>query len=119
MTRLIDADALLNDISDLKKSPWFHENYFDHKNIRKEAIEIVEQLCIDKAPTIDAVPVETVCEMFGNEAPCNFGLFGVSVDDFMYSECGDWCESNCDKVPYTECWQKFFEAIEKWRKQNG
>ena len=55
--RLIDADALLNDISDLKKSPWFHENYFDHKNIRKEAIEIVEQLCIDKAPTIDAVPV--------------------------------------------------------------
>lgn len=57
MTRLIDADALLNDISDLKKSPWFHENYFDHKNIRKEAIEIVEQLCIDKAPTIDAVPV--------------------------------------------------------------
>lgn len=73
---------------------------------------------VEYAQTIDAVPIETVCEMFGNEAPCNYGLFGVSVDDFMYSECGDWCESNCDKVPAVECWRKFFEAIEKWRKQN-
>jgi hypothetical protein len=74
---------------------------------------------LEDAPTIDAIPVETVCEMFGNEAPCNYGLFGVSVDYFMMSKCGKWCEDNCDKVPYTECWQKFFEAIEKWRKQNG
>ena len=76
------------------------------------------QNAIDNAPTVDAVPIETICEMFGNEAPCNYGLFGVSVDDFMMSKCGKWCEDNCDKVPHTECWQKFFEAIEKWRKQN-
>ena len=98
--RLIDADELKTILS-----------------IRR-TIETIQQ-AVDNAPTIDAVPVETVCEMFGNEVPCNYGLFGVSVDDFMYSECGDWCESNCDKVPAVECWQKFFEAIEKWRKQNG
>lgn len=64
-----------------------------------------------------AFPIEFICEMFGNEAPCNYGLFGVSVDDFMYSECGDWCESNCDKVPAVECWKRFIEAWEKRRNE--
>lgn len=102
--RLIDADALECD------TEWseYADDYISYS-----------KFAIDNAPTIDAVPVETVCEMFGDEAPCNYGLFGVSVDDFMMSKCGKWCEDNCDKVPYTECWRKFFEAIEKWRKQNG
>lgn len=97
--RLIDADAL--------------PKYTGYALSADEVATAVEN-----APTIDAVPVETVCEMFGSEAPCNFGLFGVSVDYFMISKCGKWCEDNCDKVPYTECWRKFFEAIEEWRKQN-
>lgn len=97
--RLIDADALIDELG-----------------ISDE--DIIFEGMLEDAPTIDAVPIETICEMFGNEAPCNYGLFGVSVDDFMMSKCGKWCEDNCDKVPHTECWQKFFEAIEKWRKQN-
>lgn len=102
--RLIDADALECD------TEWseYADDYISYS-----------KFAIDNAPTIDAVPVEIVCEMFGNEVPCNYGLFGVSVDDFMMSKCGKWCEDNCDKVPYTECWRKFFEAIEKWRKHNG
>ena len=99
MPRLIDADELKGYLMQSTAYVWVLH-------------------AIDNAPTIDAVPVETVCEMFGNEAPCNFGLFGVSVDYFMVSKCGKWCEDNCDKVPYTECWRKFFEAIEEWRKQN-
>lgn len=106
--RLIDADALTNDI--IRRWNTNDDTDFANKEVWK---------ALEEAPTIDAVPVETVCEMFGNEAPCNYGLFGVSVDDFMMSKCGKWCEDNCDKVPYTECWRKFFEAIEKWRKQNG
>ena len=109
MTRLIDADALKTNAETIQTIDCWHMR-------TEEQAVLVEH--IDNAPTIDAVPVETVCEMFGNEAPCNYGLFGVSVDDFMMSKCGAWCESNCDKVPYTECWRKFFEAIEKWRKQN-
>lgn len=106
--RLIDADALWKEFC---KSEAIEERY------GSGVLEITRDI-IDNAPTIDAVPVETVCEMFGNEAPCNYGLFGVSVDDFMMSKCGKWCEDNCDKVPHTECWRKFFEAIEEWRKQN-
>ena len=58
---------------------------------------IVYSRDIDTAPTIDAIPVETVCEMFGDEAPCNYGLFGVSVDYFMMSECGEWWDE-CDEL---------------------
>lgn len=102
--RLIDADALIESIEQCKGKNSIYAQFV--------------RAYTKDAPFIDAVPVETVCEMFGNEAPCNYGLFGVSVDDFMMSKCGKWCEDNCDKVPHTECWRKFFEAIEKWRKQN-
>lgn len=113
--RLIDADALLETLA--RKYPEWYTG--KPKDNLKHYAWLVYYWAVKEAPTIDAVPVETVCGMFGNEAPCNYGLFGVSVDDFMMSKCGKWCEYNCDKVPYTECWQKFFEAIEKWRKQNG
>lgn len=114
--RLIDADALMNE---LMKVRWGYQmlDNTQRADIAMGGLRNAEKK-VEEAPTIDAVPVETVCEMFGDEAPCNYGLFGVSVDDFMMSKCGEWCEDNCDKVPYTECWRKFFEAIEKWRKQN-
>ena len=58
MTRLIDADALKEGIAELKRSPWYNNETIPsiHAGI-KEAVEVVELLCIDKAPTVDAVPV--------------------------------------------------------------
>ena len=55
--RLIDADSVKRGIEDLKKSPWYNEKNLDHFPIRKEAVEVVEHLCIDKEPTIDAVQI--------------------------------------------------------------
>ena len=55
--RPIDADSVKRGIEELKQSPWYNEKNLDHFPIRKEAVEIVEHLCIDKEPTIDAVPV--------------------------------------------------------------
>lgn len=70
MTRLIDADAMKKSIEELKRSPWFNSvlNPSWHAGI-KEALEVVERLCIDKAPTIDAVPVIRCkdCEYYGYE----------------------------------------------------
>lgn len=53
--RLIDADALLEGIAELKQSPWFNNKYGYAD--RKEAVEIVEDLCIKNEPTVDAVEV--------------------------------------------------------------
>lgn len=51
--RLIDADALLEGIAELKQSPWFNDKYGYAD--RKEAVETIEDLCIKKEPTVDAV----------------------------------------------------------------
>ena len=54
--RLIDADKLLEGIAELKQSPWFNDKYGYAD--RKEAVETIEDLCIKKEPTIDAVDRE-------------------------------------------------------------
>lgn len=56
--RLIDADSLKEGIKELKRSPWYNNdiNPSWQQGI-KDAVHIVETLCIDDAPTVDAVPV--------------------------------------------------------------
>ena len=83
MKRLIDADALKKSIGELKRSPWFNSvlNLSWHAGI-KEALEIVETCCIDKAPTIDAVPVR----------------HGKWIDKGLYANrraCHEWQCSEC------------------------
>lgn len=56
--RLIDADALKEGIKELKQSPWYNNdiNPSWQQGI-KDAVHVVETLCIDEEPTVDAVPV--------------------------------------------------------------
>ena len=50
--RLIDADALVSEIKDLKKSPWYKDNTNLSYLPRKEAVEIIEEVIVEDAPTI-------------------------------------------------------------------
>ena len=50
--RLIDADALISEIKDLKKSPWYKDNTNFSYLPRKETLEIIEDVVIRDAPTI-------------------------------------------------------------------
>ena len=57
---LISRTNLLKDIADLKKSPWFNDgkdikDLFRHNSYvtRKEAVEIIEDLCIKKLPSAE------------------------------------------------------------------
>lgn len=72
--RPIDADHLLHEIAELQKSPWYNtgkeiDPNFPHMHIgyleRKEAVEIVRDLCIKQEPTIqpDAPRVLTLEEL--------------------------------------------------------
>ena len=67
--RLIDADDLLKEIEELKKSPWFnngrggcvlHGLYLE----RKEAVEMVEDICIKQAPTIKTFILADIEEQY-------------------------------------------------------
>lgn len=54
MARYIDAEHLLSEIQELKKSPWFTDCTNEMARVsRKEAVEIVEALCINREPTAD------------------------------------------------------------------
>lgn len=49
----IERNALLKDIEELKKSPWYNDTYdFGTKQARHEAVSIVTALCIKQAPVI-------------------------------------------------------------------
>ena len=79
--RLIDADMLLDEIGKLKKSPWYNNSYSGERIIRKEAVEIVEDLCIKEAPTVDAVPISVIEDIKAKfrqiDATCVYKLFSA------------------------------------------
>lgn len=49
----ISRKHLLEEIASLKESPWFKDDTNHAMAIRKEAIEIVEDLCIRKEPSVN------------------------------------------------------------------
>ena len=53
MEEYIERNALLKEIDDLKKSPWYNDDYgFGTKQAKHEGVYVVEDLCIKEAPTI-------------------------------------------------------------------
>lgn len=70
----ISREHLLSEIAELKKSPWFNDDTNGAKVIRKETIEIIDDLCINQEPSVQPKPktghwVEVVDEIdsFGNK----------------------------------------------------
>ena len=96
MPRLIDADALKEGIAELKRSPWYNNETVPslHAGI-KEAIEVVELLCIDKAPTVDAEPVKR------GKWKCTYSPYGFLLEQTC-SECGLTFEESSG-VDYNYC----------------
>lgn len=62
----ISRKHLLEEIAMLKKSPWFNENTYGSKVIRKEAVEIVEDVCIKREPSVTPQPIECEERKSGN-----------------------------------------------------
>lgn len=73
----ISRKHLLEEIASLKESPWFKDDTNSGMAIRKEAIEIVEDLCIRKEPSVNSQKIGHwnygVCSNcnydWGNDAP--------------------------------------------------
>lgn len=95
--RLIDADHLLEEIAKLKESPWFNEGklkmepmaYSPHVlyATRKEAIGIIEDLCIRREPIVKRPKVKR--EFYTEElCICPVCSAGISSKDNYCSNCG-------------------------------
>lgn len=58
MGKLIEYEALLKDIDELKKSPWYNDDYgFGTKQARHDGVNCVVDLCIKQAPAVNAIEV--------------------------------------------------------------
>ena len=104
MSRYIDRDLTLAGIEDLKKSPWYNGcngNY--ERLIRREAVDIVTELCIKQVPTADVAEVKhgewtkddsdgCFCSFCGWYTDYDYDYVtnnGLGNDDFIYcSHCG-------------------------------
>lgn len=59
MSDYIERDLLLAEIKELKKSPWYNGGYGTYeRNIRREAIDIIVDLCIRPAPAADVQEIK-------------------------------------------------------------
>lgn len=100
--RLIDADKLLEGIAELKQSPWFNSKYGYAD--RKEAIETIEDLCIKKEPTVDAVSREKY------EASQAVRKILVEFADDLLAELKERVEvvrcKDCKYSPWGEGWKQ-------------
>jgi hypothetical protein len=80
----ISRKHLLEEIALLKKSPWFNENTYGSKVIRKEAVEIVEDVCIKREPSV------TPQQRTGRWRKVSMDKY-IQYSTYYYecSECGD------------------------------
>ena len=101
MSDYIDRDLLLAEIKELKKSPWYNGGYGTYeRNIRREAIDIIVDLCIRPAPAADAQAVKhgkwKLCyedwrmQIAGDEcSACGFQHYGTCISHYHYCpHCG-------------------------------
>ena len=53
--------------------------------------------------------VRLFTKAFGDE-PCNFGLFGESLDEYMMEHCENYCEAECGNTCAERCWEEFLKS---------
>lgn len=84
MAEYIEREALLKEVADLKKSPWYNDDYgFGTRQARHEGVDCVVDLCIKQAPTVDVVEVVRCKD-------CKHYKFGKHFTDIKF----------CQRVPY-------------------
>ncbi len=83
--RLIDADSLKEGIKELKRSPWYNNdiNPSWQQGI-KDAVHVIETLCIDKEPTVYALPVIRCkdCKFHHDRTQCKKRIGAWFDDDY-------------------------------------
>lgn len=86
MSGYIDRDLILAGIETIKKLPWYNGDNGNYESlIRREAIDIVTELCIKQAPSADVAEVKHgEWELF--EDCANAGVYCTVCHKKVYRE---------------------------------
>ena len=86
----ISREAVLENIKGLKKSPWFNDDIPGVRIVRKEAVEIIEDLCIKNLPSVNHAEKQELCE----DAVSREAVLDIFAD-------------NADAIrPYSKTWEE-------------
>ena len=97
MSRLINADKMIEHLDlCLAES--------DSSTLIVDATLAAIKYYVENAPTVDAVDVETLMHIFGDDEPCNFNGWDDRTDD--------WCAEYCERHLPIECWRHAIQ--QKW-----
>lgn len=71
--------------------------------IRKRAQEETRK---ETAKVILEIMSNIICEMYGEDAPCNYN----DIDEYMFNNCRNYCDKNCTNGHFANCWKMFLKA---------
>lgn len=81
MEEYIERNALLKEVNDLKKSPWYNDDYGSGTlQARHEGVSVVEDLCIKQAPVENVIKV-TRCRN------CRYKQENPDINNTYYLTC--------------------------------
>ena len=73
----------------------------------KSVLEIEKaNVCKETAKEILEIMSNIICEMYGEDAPCNYN----DIDEYMFNNCRNYCDKNCTNGHFANCWKMFLKA---------
>ena len=76
-------------------------------NNMKSVLEIEKaNVCKETAKEILEIMSNIICEMYGEDAPCNYN----DIDEYMFNNCRNYCDKNCTNGHFANCWKMFLKA---------
>ena len=73
----------------------YNAGYRKAEEVRKETAKVILEIMSN-----------IICEMYGEDAPCNYN----DIDEYMFNNCRNYCDKNCTNGHFANCWKMFLKA---------
>lgn len=80
---------------DLLALDLYDSGYRKAEEVRKETAKVILEIMSN-----------IICEMYGEDAPCNYN----DIDEYMFNNCRNYCDKNCTNGHFANCWKMFLKA---------
>ena len=79
---------------------------YDCETLYNAGYRKAEEVRKETAKEILEIMSNIICEMYGEDAPCNYN----DIDEYMFNNCRDYCDKNCTNGHFANCWKMFLKA---------
>lgn len=79
---------------------------YDCETLYNAGYRKAEEARKETAKVILEIMSNIICEMYGEDAPCNYN----DIDEYMFNNCRNYCDKNCTNGHFANCWKMFLKA---------